>query len=334
MDLTIVINVLAIMTGLVLLWRAGDTTVHQIVRLTSAWNVSPFFFGVAVISVAGNVSELSVAVTAVFSGASQMAAGDLIGANFHDIILGFGIPLCFIGAQQGILSLRDRNRLLAILGLNAVVLMSIMTLGFLTRLVGLALVLVYVGALVWVWVRHRSFFVNDDEVFEHSTDDAPLSMSGLIIKFFVSFCLVVGASILVVQNALAFSTYTHIPQETIGALVLSIGTSLPELTLGIHSLRRGEFALVLSATLGAVLNQSTFILGSLAMLSQNVIDVRSLRLVTLATFVTFAILAFVIYQQRITRVAGFILALLFVGHMGYYMGVWNVLPACLCLHGN
>ncbi len=314
MDVTILINTLAIIIGLGLLWWAGDTAVHQVVLLTSAWNVSAFFFGFVVLAIAGNVPELSVALAAVFSDASQMAAGDLIGANFSDIVLALGMPLCFSGITQGTLSPRDSKRLLFVLGLNAAVMAGIMGLGFLTRFIGLGLVLVYVGVIAWAWAKHRTFFVAGDEIF-HPAPEVSSSIIVLIAKFIVSFCVVIGASMLVVQNAIAFAAYTNIPQETIGATILSLGTSLPELTLGIHSLRRGECALVLGATLGAVLGQSTLILGILAMLSHTIIDVRPLRMVTAFTFVAFALLAHAIHRRSITRITGIMLSTLFIGYL-------------------
>ena len=89
--------------------------------------------------------------------------------------------------------------------------------------------------------------------------------------------------------------------------------------MGFHAYRRGQYSLALGPTIGTVFSQSTFILGTLAVLSRQPIDLGALQGAAVFMFVAFAIIAGSILLNRIGRSTGIALLSLFVMYILYHV---------------
>lgn len=305
---------IALIGSLFLLWWSGDGVVRYSLATSHILGISGLFIGFALIAFATGLPELVVAIMSTVSGASQMSAGDIIGSNFIDVSLVLGLPALMIRSLH---VPKEQFRHLIILLFTITLLMAIIfSLGSLTRVHGLCLVIGYLAAIWWLWRTRQTTIIARDhaeiqqekiEQQEHLT-----SKRALLIKLSAMLILLIAASYGAVYAALEIAKYYHISTTLIGATIFALGTSLPELTLSMHAVRKREHDLALGNSFGSVLAQGSFILGMLAMMSPDPIRLDPLRKIAPYMFLAYGIIGYgMIRRNKITKIDGLILTLLY-----------------------
>ena len=308
-----------VVAGLVCVWLAGDQVVAHALRLAKHYNVSTFFVGFVFLALAANLPELAVAIVADMQNVGQLAAGDIVGACFTDVALVTGLMLALAGSIA--MTHQEAMGFLRLICGAAVVMAIVFCVGVLTFWHGIVLIGLYVAFLAWAWkTRH------DHTLLEISHDDLEhprlLPGRGLLMvwsKAVVALICVMGGSGLAIHCGVALATMYGLGLEAVGATIIAVGTSLPEVSMGFHAYRRGQYSLALGPTIGTVFSQSTFILGTLAVLSRQPIDLGALQGAAAFMFVAFAIIAASILLKRMGRSTGIALLSLFVMYILYHV---------------
>lgn len=314
-----------VIASLVCLWLAGDRVVRYAVELATALRVTKFFIGFIVLAIVAGIPELAVAFAAAFTGASQVAAGDVIGANFSDVTLVSG--LVFILAGNFTFKNSDRMKLIRMLMITGGVMAFVFWLGSVGKLLGLTLVVFYGVALFFIWRRQEKSDIWHEEVkavthdIAASKDVVLTSVVGIVVKLSLSVVVVLGCSWLTVQCAVALASCFGAQLETVGATICALGTSLPELAMGFSGLRRKEYELALAPTLGSILEHSTLVLGVLGLFSPNPVSFANLRGAGAFMFIGFAMMIVALkWARAFKRWHGVVLLALYVVYLAYEFG--------------
>lgn len=322
MNVMMLVDLSVIIFGLGLLWQAGDHVVFYTIEIARRYNVSTFFLGFIVLAIAADIPELAIAFTSAIQGASEVSVGDIIGANFTDVALVVGSTLLLAGNKISVKK-SDTRKLLITLFITAVVMAIVFGLGVINRWHGLMLIVIYMVAIVWLWKTRDQDAMHPEPpvVIPEEHIDANVnqdSMPVLLFKLLISFIVVTLSSGMTVHFAVALATKLQVPLEIIGATILGVGTSLPELALSLNALRRGDYGLALGPTLGTVLGQTTFILGTLAVLSKNPVSVAGLDWAFWFMFAAFGVIAYgLVRGEKMGRGTGAVLISLFAAYLGY-----------------
>lgn len=317
MPLNLLLSFLGIITGLTILWLAGEKVVEYALQMAEKFNVSTFFVGFVILAVFADIPEIAIAITSALRGISEISAGDLVGSSFCDVALVTGITTIVAGVIN--VSHREQVRLLSLLGGTSVIMLVAFAVGTLYPWHGYLLIAIYLASLILVWKKR---YHKDEVVVEkHIAHIVPHNTQArwlVIAKLILCLILVLLSSSGTVYCVELFATGCGLSLETIGATILAAGTSLPELSLSLHALRRKEFALALGPTLGTVLEQCTLILGLLVVLSKKPVDLTPMRGPAVFMFVGFSIVAISLLQKQLKRPTGIVLVSLFVCYMAYH----------------
>jgi cation:H+ antiporter len=317
MDSSLLLYGAGVGAGLLLLWKVSDLVVHYTVELAERFKISTFFLGFIILAMAANIPEISIAISSALNGVSEVSAGNVVGANFSDITLVIGLTLLLAG-KAIVVNARDRYNLLIMLALTTISMIGVFATGYLTQLMGFCLMAIYALAITWLWrsgnahdVLHEEVAAVKEDVDAHP-DKVLTSTLGLILKLACSFGLVIVTSELIVFSTDKISTMLQLSHELIGATLLGIGTSLPELALSMSALRRGHFDLALGPTLGTVFAQTTLILGLLGVCSMRPVQLANLTTAALFMFAAFTVIGIGLLRNRpISRGTGAVLLSLF-----------------------
>ncbi len=134
--------------------------------------------------------------------------------------------------------------------------------------------------------------------------------------------MILIASEFSVNCAIKLTSLLKFSLETVGATILAIGTSLPELTLAITAVKKKEYSLAIGNSLGSVLEQGTLLLGLLAFASDKPINIVPLRMLAPFMFLSFVILGFgILKRKKLTRIHGAIMVFVFVMFLVYQL-IW------------
>ena len=224
-------------------------------------NISPGLIGLTVVAIGTDLPEIANSIVAALTGHGDLAVGDATGSAMVTVTLVLAL-LCF--AARSIRT--DRQTVLLVGGLAAAALFVDAVLvsdGVLSRIEGFALVIswfVLIVVIHHVLPKGPSRKPSEDEPSRSSEPRrAGLAHAGKAIAWLL---LVAAAATLVVRSFVELTDAIGVPELFASAIVLSIGTSLPELVVDWTAIRRGAAALAIGDLFGSSLLNATLALGS------------------------------------------------------------------------
>ncbi|MFH1404058.1 MAG: sodium:calcium antiporter [Candidatus Altiarchaeota archaeon] len=262
-------TLLILMCMAVLVAWSSSKAVRYSLELASILHLKTFVVGFIVLSLSTSLPELSVAVMSGLSGVPRLSIGNIVGANFIDLSLILGLVVILVGEIK--LEKKDELDLITIFAIATLVMLLIFTGENLTRAQGVVLIGLYVLSIFHIYSQEKLEVIVDEErkeaKAELSDEVFMFGRIGTLIKLFFTLLILIASSRLLVDSAVKVATDWGVPTNVIGATLVALGTTLPELTLELNAIRRKEYALALGDAFGSALTNSTLVLGVLALLS-------------------------------------------------------------------
>lgn len=257
----IIINGVVLFLSIALLIRGGLYAVRSTSAIAAVFGVSAFALSFILMSLATTLPDFAVAVNAALNKNTDIILGSIFGANIIDLTLILGLVAVISGRikLQGY-DIFSATRITNLLLISFPLLLILD--GVLTRLDGILLIAAFVLGAAWLLMIQRR-----NKIF--STQVLPTRNKNHSVKFFIQYvflfifgaALLIFASYFIVISATNLSIILHLPEIIIGLFLLGIGTSLPELSFGIRSATLGSGSLSVANLFGAVVLNSTLILG-------------------------------------------------------------------------
>lgn len=292
----------ALVFGIVCAAIGGEMFVRGSVGLASWARISPGIIGATVAAFATSSPELSVAISSALVGKPQLALGDALGSNVVNVALILGTALAISGIQgpRGGLK-RDFPVAMLVPVITGLLLLD----GELSRVDGVLLLGVFFAWLIATVIEARR---------QRSAAEDILGAQRLWRA--AAFCLLglmflLAAGHFIVSGARGLATHFGIGEFVIGATVVAVGTSVPELATAVVAKLRGHDEVGLGTILGSNIFNGLFIVALAATIHPIVVDWR-------AVFValTFGLVALACsYPNRngfIERRRGFLLLTLYI----------------------
>lgn len=233
---------LGLLAGVAAAGIGGELFVRGAVGLAHWARISPGIIGATVAAFATSSPELSVSVNSALAGTPEIALGDALGSNVVNIALVLALALVIAGIQ----SPRDSVRRDFPVALLVPVVTGVLFLdGVLSRVDGLlmlALFAAWLSAAVMEARRQRSAA---ESVMGAPRVGAALASGAVGLGF-----LVLAGNIIVIAAKGIATTY-GIDEFIIGATVVAIGTSTPELATTVIAKLRGHDEVSLGTILGS-----------------------------------------------------------------------------------
>jgi len=247
-------NFLFIIAGLVLLILGGNWLLKAAVDLSLKLNIPKIVIGMTVVSFATSAPELIVSLKAALNGAPDLALGNVIGSNIANLGFVLGITLLF-GAMEIQKSFYKTDW-------PVMMLASVLLYFFLA---GDQVIVRYEGIILFsLLVLFLMYLLR----FQKATleEDLPEDEDALSL-FYMLFYLVIGGvglwagSELLVKGAKAMAEDFGVSQRIIAVTVVSVGTSIPELSASIIAVIKKEKAISLGNLIGSNIFNILAVLG-------------------------------------------------------------------------
>jgi len=274
-------NYLALTVGVFCAGIGGELFVRGVVGIARWARVSAGIIGATVAAFATSSPELSVAITAAMAGKPQISLGDALGSNVVNVALVLAISLLISGIQCP----RDSVKRDFPIALITPVVIGVLAFdGVLSRLDGLLLLGMFIAWVVAVTVEARKQRSAAGEILGERRGWLAiiLCLAGLV------FLIVAGRFI--VTGAKGIATSFGIGEFVIGATVVAIGTSVPELATTVVSKIRRHDEVGLGTILGSNIFNGLFIVAIAAIISPISIDWREVAIALVFGIVTVALI--------------------------------------------
>jgi len=258
---------------LVLNW-ASSLAIKNAVKVAAITRLGKTAVGFSIIAFSTSLPELTVAFTAALSGGAPLSVGNVLGSNIVNIsvIIGLAAILLHLKTRRKHNGTNSSN---GFNGINTVPAFAKSELSnihfglFISSVI--PLILIYISAATWV-VGLVLLFIFVGYMYSLSKVRMPpengevtVEEKGKLERYFLftiagALGVVVSAYFLV-GSAVSIAASAGISQQVIGATIVAIGTSLPELTLDLKAFLRGHPGLAFGDIIGSSFVNITLILG-------------------------------------------------------------------------
>ena len=224
------------------------------------FGMSPFVIGVFIVGIGTSLPELVAGILAGFSGNSEIVSGNVLGANISNIFLIMG--LIAVLSRKGIdlgsgYIMIDLNFLIG----SSLLLGLIMMDGNISFSEGLFLLATY-AVYGHFLLRSGRKPLPEPEVTD-SPDRTAFPVKPLLILLASAFGIYIGADH-TVASIIEIADHLDVPTSLISLTVLSLGTTLPELAVGITAIGQGKAAIAVGNILGSCVFNALVIPGAVS----------------------------------------------------------------------
>ncbi|OGR63032.1 MAG: sodium:calcium antiporter [Elusimicrobia bacterium GWB2_63_22] len=248
----------ALILGVVCAGIGGELFVRGAVGLASWARISPAIIGVTVAAFATSSPELSVAISAAVAGKPQITLGDALGSNVVNIALILALALVISGIQTP----RDSIKRDFPVALLIPVLTGFLCLdGELSRFDGLLMLGMFCAWLAAVIREAR----NQRSVAAQVLGAQRGWLTVLSCAAGLAFLGAAGS--LIVAGARGIALSFGLGEFIIGATVVAVGTSMPELATTLIAKYRGHDDVGLGTILGSNIYNGIFVIAIAAIIS-------------------------------------------------------------------
>jgi Ca2+/Na+ antiporter len=257
----IALSVAALVVGLVLLEAGAERFTGAIGAIARRLRASEGVVGL--LTAGGEWEELIVVALALASGHPALAVGNVVGSCLANLI--GSMPLGLLGKRPLVLDRSARVYGLVMLGVTVLACLFAFG-GRVTRTEGGALVAAFVVYVASVLVVIRRGWLRPPED-DDDDDDAPVGESALrpIAVLVLGLVVISVGAELIVQGSIHIAQRIGLSEYTIGATVVSIGTTLPDKAISLIGGLRGQGGVVTANATGSNIFLLTLVLGLAAL---------------------------------------------------------------------
>ena len=269
-----IVNILVIAVSFVVLNFASNIVINNAVKVASITRLGKTAVGFSIIAFSTSLPELTVAFIAAFSGGAALSVGNVLGSNIVNIsvIVGLAAFLVYFQCRRrakrakappptecNIVPAFAKSELSSIyfgLFISSIIPIVLIFISAAAWIVGLVLIGIFIG---YMYQLSKVRMPEENNVGVTAQEKGRLNRY-LLLTVVGALGVVVSAYFLV-ESAVAIAQVAGLSQQVIGATIIAIGTSLPELTLDLKAILGGHSGLAFGDIIGSSFVNITLILG-------------------------------------------------------------------------
>ncbi|MEA2049015.1 MAG: calcium/sodium antiporter [Campylobacterota bacterium] len=281
----------------ILIWGA-DLMIHQSERIALKFKIPEFIIGATLIALGTSLPEMAASIAASLGGKSDIAIANVIGSNTLNITL--VLASVFIIAKN-INPNRDFFAKDSIWALVPVLVFILMILDGVIDRFDASLLLLLMGAYLMFLLQDAKNIPEEtlEEIYEGDFSwikTIPLLLSG-------TFLVIIGAHFSI-ESASTIAKSFGISEWIIGIIMISLGTSLPELVVSISAAIKGKVDMVIGNIIGSNMANTTVVLAAAAMTNPMQINASAYLFDIATMIVATLLLVFITANKLYTKSAG------------------------------
>lgn len=308
-----IVNILILLISLILIGIFSDRVIRYVLVISSGLGLSEVAAGFILLSLVTSLPELSVSALAAMSGEAGLAVGNILGSNVANLTMIIGLAV-FVSKSAISLKGGSQKELVQFLFISSVIPLFIVQRGTLTPVLGIVLLVLFVYfSLI---ISRKTSKIEPIEKIKKGE----VAFAG--VKFLVSVILIILFSKFTVDNAIVIAESFGLAPSIIGATVIGLGTSLPELATTIQALKKRLFGMALGNIFGSCITNVTLVLGVSSLLSFSEVHILAVENIMFYVLLSSLIMwYFVSVSERITRRSALLLCVIYVFFVLQQIGI-------------
>jgi len=348
-----IIDALILLLSLIILVKGSGFFVKSAASIAKRMGVSEFVIGLTLIAIGTSLPELVSAIFASIKHESGLVMGNIVGANIANIGL-------IIGIAAVITALKTRKHMLERDGyfmiFTALLLFVFVIDSKISRIEGLFFLLLFIAYNIFLFETKPEFkqkyhfaeFIKyfykfkymitiKDKIISNFNHNKIHSLEikkirelfraalfkDVLMIVFSGYIIIMSANFLI-EEAVFFAKILKVPITLIGIL-MSLGTTMPEMSVAVTAARKGYGNIVIGNSIGSCLSNSLLILGIAALIFPlSVINATKYYTIPFFIFLSILFLIFVKSEWKIERKEGIIFLILYVLFLGLVFIITNI----------
>jgi cation:H+ antiporter len=290
-----VIFILAIAT---LIWGA-NFIIHQGEKIAIKLNIPEFIIGATLIALGTSLPEMAATVTATMNGKTDMAISNVIGSNILNISLVLAVIFIITTNIKPNRDFFAKNSSWTLAPVMLFILMSID--GKIEKFDGILLLLLMFAYILFLIKKAHKIEIEEIEEIKKDNNFSWIKTISLLL---IGFILVIAGAHFTVESASAIARSFGVSEWIIGIVLISFGTSMPELVISISAVLKGKADIAIGNIIGSNIANITIVIGFSALIRDLPIDLTNqLVIFNLSTMVVATIMLIYITANKLYNIS-------------------------------
>jgi cation:H+ antiporter len=304
--------------SLFLIMLISDRIIRYVLAISRVFGLSEMAAGFILLSVTTSLPELSVSMVASLSGEGGLAVGNVLGSNIANLTVILGLAILIAGKTINIKG-ESQKELVQFLFITSVIPLFIVQRGTLGTMLGIILLILFVYFGVTI---SRKTETNSNSTQETPQPNKKENIPFILIKFITGVAAIIFLSTVAVDSSTEIAEFIGLPSSIVGATVIGLGTSLPELATTIQALKQKLYSMALGSLLGSCITNITLVLGAASLLSTSEVNVVAVQSIMFYVLLSSLSVWFMIgSNEKLTKKGAVFLCLIYVAFILQQVGV-------------
>ena len=310
----LIFNIIIIGVSFLILNWASNLALKNALKVSTITQLGKTAVGFSLIAFSTSLPELTVAIVAAFSGGAALSVGNVLGSNIVNICVVVGLAAFLVYYQCrrkakrsnepnvsecNIIPSFAKSELSSIyfgLFISSIIPIVLIFISAATWVVGLVLICIFIGYMYQL-SKVRMPSENGDVV----TEEQKSKLKRYVIFTIAGALGVVVSAYFLVESAVNVAQILGLSQQVIGATIIALGTSFPELILGLKAILGGHSGLAFGEIIGSSFINITLILGVTLFVPALLGTPIIMRMDVFQNLVLFSIVANMIFWYFLSR---------------------------------
>ena len=331
--MTIFLNILFLIIGMVLLIKGADFFVSGASSVAKRLKVPSIFIGLTIVALGTSLPELSVSITSAISGSIDMSVGNIVGSNLFNMLLILGLIAIFSPIQMN----KSTNKIdfpfliaitgvLLLFGLDSI--LDGASSNMLSRTDSIILIILlalYLSILIFNANRTRKRKKKQElylqsqnvDIQPENKEEKDLKIWQIILYLTLGLGAVVFGGECVASTAEYLALKMGMSEALVGLTIVALGTSLPELVTSVVAAKKHENDLALGNVVGSNIINISLILGSVGVISQAPISSLILTDIAILFVSTIVFVICCTQKAKISKAEGILFLCMYIAYLAF-----------------
>ena len=329
--------------GLFLLIKGSDIFVDAGTNIGKLFKLSEIIIGLTIVCAGTSLPELLLSITASFNNTADFLLGNIIGTNLFNMCIILGI-ICLLNPLKLLRQTIRKDMNMSLLSSIILFVLLIDTFGtnltdnVISRTDGIILLLFFAIFMYYTLYEFGEYLrdtrekrykeqkekkakgekittTKKQQIFTMK-DIKKLIINGIVAL--ISIVMIYAGAELVVNNAVVVAKHFNVSETFISILIVSVGTSLPEISTSIAAIKKNRINIAIGNLIGSNMFNTLFVVGCSALINPVKLTVPTL-LVDSAVFiiVCLTLRLFTKKKPEITAMEGFTLISIYIFYITF-----------------
>lgn len=280
-----------------LIWGA-DLIINQSERIALKFNIPEFIIAATLIALGTSLPEMAASIAASYNGKPDIAIANIIGSNILNITLVLATVFLITTKINPDRDFFAKDSTWALVPVLVFILMILD--GVISRF-DATLLLLLMGAYFLFLLQDAKDIPEDDL---EDLDESSFSWLTTIPVLIGAFILVVIGAHFTVESASEIAKSFGISEWIIGIVMISLGTSLPELVVSVSAALKGKVDMAIGNIIGSNMANTTVVIGAAALTNPLPIDAPAYLFDITIMIVATLLLVFITANKLYNKSAG------------------------------